>query len=124
MTISRVGLALKRIGDAPADVYLDSAGELSLVHDSQAIGQHARQRLMTFEGEWFLDNKAGVPWIEQVLGFQYDPVLAEAVFKGCLLDTDGVKEITSFSVRFDREFRGLSMFDIDIRTVYDTQVTL
>lgn len=121
MTIERTGLSLKREGNAPADLHLDSKGNLVMVHDAEAVGQHARQRLMTFEGEWFLDRTAGVPWIRDILGGQYDPVLAESVIKAEILDTDGVVEINSFSVRFDRSVRGLSAFDIEVLTEYDEE---
>ena len=124
MTLNRKGLALKRIGTDPADLYLDEQGNLAMVEDAEAVGQHARQRLMTYEGEWFLDNEVGVPWLTNVLGLQYDPVLAESVVKAELLDTDGVEEITSFSVRFSRELRNLSSHDIDVVTDYDKEVSV
>lgn len=117
--LQRIGLSLKREGSAPADLHLDASGNLVMVSNAEAVGQHARQRLMTFEGEWFLDKTAGLPWVRDILGQQYDAVLAESVLKSEILDTDGVTEITSFSVRFDRESRGLSAFDIEVATEYD-----
>ena len=124
MTIQRKGLSLRRDGDQPADLYLDDAGNLAMVFDAEAIGEHARQRLMTHEGEWFLDKDVGVPWISDILGGQYDPVLAESVVKAEILDTDGVTEITSFSVRFDREQRNLSASNIEVSTEYDDEVKI
>lgn len=124
MTLPRVGLALKRIGTAPADVYLDVQGNLALVRDAEAVGQHVRTRLMTYEGEWFLDKEVGVPWIRDILGRAYDPALAEAVLKAEILDTDGVIDISSFSVSFSRTTRGLSAFDIEVNTEYDVEVSV
>lgn len=66
--VSRIGLALRRDGSAPADLYLADDGNLAVVRDAEAIGQHARQRLMAYEGEWFLDKDAGVPWFRDLLG--------------------------------------------------------
>lgn len=120
--VPRIGLALRRDGSAPADLYFDDTGSLAVVRDAEAIGQHARQRLMTYEGEWFLDAEAGVPWVRDILGHQYDPVLAESVLKAEILDTDGVTDITSFSVRFSGELRGLSAFNIEVTTVFDQEV--
>ena len=119
--VSRFGLALRRDGSAPADLYLDDTGNLAVVRDAEAVGQHVRQRLMTYEGEWFLDRTAGVPWVRNILGHQYKPVLAESVLKAEILDTDGVTEINSFSVRFDVEVRGLSAFNIEVLTEYDQE---
>lgn len=122
MTVTRTGLSLKRQGTDPADLHLDSLGNLVLVYDAEAVGQHVRQRLMTYEGEWFLDKEAGVPWMRQILGGQYDAVLAESVLKAEILETEGVTEIDGFSVRFDRASRGLSAFDIIVLTDYDEGV--
>lgn len=125
MTImNRIGLAIQRDGDAPADIYLDSSGSLAVVRDTEAVGQHVRQRLMTHEGEWFLDRTAGLPWVRDILGHQYDPVLAESVIKAEVLDTDGVVEINSFSVRFDAPTRGLGAFNIEVLTVYDKEASV
>ena len=116
---NRSMVALKRIGTAPADAYLDATGNLAMVFDAEAVATHMRCRVMAHEGEWFLDRTAGLPWIRDLLGGQFDPALAEAVIKAEVLDTDGVVEISSFSVKFDRETRGLSGDDIEVYTVYD-----
>lgn len=115
----RVGLA---IDETTNDLRLTADGNLALVQDAEAVGQHARQRLNTHEGEWFLDTTAGVPWLNNILGSGYDPALAEGVVKAEILDTDGVEEITSFSVRFDRSTRGLVIHGVNVRTEYDIEV--
>lgn len=118
--MSRFGLA---IDPETHDLFLE-AGNLAVVRGSEAIGQHVRQRLMTFEGEWFLDTTAGVPWLAQLMGRKYDPALAEAVVKAEILDTDGVVEITSFSVGFDQGVRRLNIRDVEVLTIYDQEVAL
>ena len=103
------------------DLHFDN-GNLVIVRGAEAVGQHVRQRLKTFEGEWFLDTTAGVPWLAQIMGREYDPALAEAVVKAEILDTDAVTEITSFAVGFDRTTRNLQIRDIEVLTAYDTEV--
>lgn len=122
--LNRKGLALKRDGDSPADIYIDDTGNLALVEDAEAVGQHARQRLMTFQGEWFLDKDAGVTWLTEVLGFGYDPIIAEALTKTEILETDGVIDIESFSIRFDQTLRHLKSHNISVTTEYDERVDL
>lgn len=122
--VSRFGLALRRDGSAPADLYLDESGSLAVVRNTEAVGQHVRQRLMTYLGEWFLDRFVGVPWIRDIVGHGYDPVMAESVLKAEILDTDGVTEINSFSVRFDNSTRGLAAYDIDVMTDYDQEASV
>ncbi|MCO6407371.1 hypothetical protein [Hoeflea alexandrii] len=117
MTVyTRVGLDIDQTTN---DLQLAADGNLSLATEAKAVGQHGRQRLQTYSGEWFLDNTAGVPWLDQILGRAYDPALAESVVKSELLDTDGVTEITSFSVSFDKATRGLLIRDVEVLTMFD-----
>jgi len=122
--IERMGLALRRDGDAPADLYLDEDGNLAIVRNAQAVGQHVRQRLMTFHGEWFLDTTVGIRWLRDVLGGNYDPVMAESLVKAEVLATDGVIDISGFSVRFSRVTRGLSAADITVVTEYEEEISV
>lgn len=121
MVATRFGLA---IDQATNDLYLASDGNLATVTDAEAVGQHGRCRIQTFSGEWFLDTSCGVPWLDQILGRGYDPALAEAVVKAELLDTDGIEEISSFSVSFDKTTRGLNIREITAMTMFDEEVTL
>lgn len=117
----RIGLAVDPVTN---DIFLRADGNLAMVNDAEAVGQHARQRLQTYEGEWFLDTVAGVPWLDGILGSSYDPALAESVVKAELLDTEGVTEITSFSVRFTRQSRGLIIDSIEVLTDYDEGISI
>lgn len=112
------------IDPATNDLHLDASNNLATVTGAHAVGQHVRQRLKTFEGEWFLDTTAGVAWIGQLLGQNYDPALAEAVVKAEILDTDGVVEIEGFSVGYNRGKRELKIQDIAVRTIYDETVQI
>ena len=116
-----VGLA---VDPATNDLFLRADGSLAVVTQAEAVGQHVRQRLMTFEGEWFLDTAAGVPWLDRLLGRQYDPALAEAVVKAEIMDTDAVTEITSFGVRFAHDHRNLDIHSVEVLTEYDQEVAV
>lgn len=118
---SRVGLA---IDPTTNDLFLEDNGELAIVHDAEAVGQHVRQRLMTFEGEWFLDNTAGVVWLSKIMGRGYDPALAESVVKAEILDTEGVTSIESFSVSFNKTQRNLEIRSVEVLTDYDERVNV
>lgn len=117
--MNRVGLAIDQTTN---DLQIAADGNLVLVKDAHAVGQHARQRLQTFEGEWFLDGTVGVPWLTQILGKGYDPALSEAVVKATLLATDGVTDITSFAVSFHQPTRGLNIRGVEVKTDYDQVV--
>lgn len=103
------------------DLFLREDGNLAVVTGAEAVGQHGRQRLKSYRGEWFLDVTAGMPWLDQIFGKRYNPALAEAVAKAELLGTDGIVAITSFSVSFLDGPRNLVMKDIQVTTVYDPE---
>lgn len=117
--MNHFGLA---IDPATNDLFLRADKSLAVVKDAEAVAQHVRQRLMTFNGEWFLDTTAGVLWLEQIMGRRYDAALSEAVVKAEILDTHGVTEITSFSVNLDREIRRLNIREIEVHTIYEQEV--
>lgn len=117
----RIGLA---IDPATNDLFLQQDGSLAVVTEAEAVGQHVRQRLKAFAGEWFLDVTAGVPWIRDIFAKQYNPALAEAVVKNEILNTDGVTAINSFSVRFDRNTRGVIITSVTVMTDYDIEVSI
>lgn len=119
--MTHLGLSLD---PATNDLHLDGDGALIVVRDAAAVGQHARQRLMTYRGEWFLDTAAGVPWLSDIMGKAFDAALAEAVVKGEILDTDGVTAIESFSVGFAGKTRALIIKDVSVLTVYDEATSL
>lgn len=106
------------------DLFLDEAGNVATVIGAEAVGQHAKQRLQTFYGEWFLDNTAGVQWLSELFAKEFNPELAEAVVKNEILDTDGVTSIESFSVSFNNHTRNLQIRDVAINTVYEEVVSI
>jgi hypothetical protein len=117
-----VGLGLKANAVGIHDVYLDNTGNLVLARKAEAVGQHVRERLMTYAHEWFLNTDIGVPWLDEIMAQQFNPGLAEAVLKGEVLDTDGVTEIVTFSVNFNKIRRDLMYRDIQVRTEYEQEV--
>ena len=122
--MSHLGLSLAFNAEGIADLHFDANSSLAIVTDAHAVGQHVRQRLKTYHGEWFLDTEAGTPWLEQVLGKGYDPALAEAVIKKRILETHGVAEITALSTKYDRNIRQLTGFSITVLTTYDEEISL
>lgn len=101
------------------DLALDQAGNLKLARDAEAIGQHAKQRLKTFQGEWFLDTAAGVPWMTYVFPRPPSLAIAESIIKREIAQTPGVNAILSFDMRYALDLRGLEVLKTEITTVYD-----
>lgn len=70
----------------------------SIVTDEQVVvGQRLFQNLRTFLGEWFLDNRIGVPYYEIVFEKGVSPDLVNDVFKDAIIKTEGVVELKTFN---------------------------
>jgi hypothetical protein len=85
-------------------------GDLALAYGLEAIAQDVRQALELVRGEWFLDEEAGTPWFQDVLG-QKQPnlAIARASLVSRILGRKGVKELVSFDMSFDSASRALSV---------------
>jgi len=107
------------------DLHLDEAGNLVLAYDNEAIGQHIRQRLMFWRGEWFLDTSIGVDWTRYVLGRPPSEMqIAEAIIKAEIAATPGVAEIVEFDAEYDRASRGLRINRVVVLTTLDDEITI
>lgn len=115
-------------GSPPAarnDLSLDTDGNLRMVHDAEAVGEHARQRLQFYRGEWFLDRSIGIDWFGQVLGFARTRMpVCEAIVKREILRTPGVTGLQALTVRYDGSVRGARVEDVMVATEFDEAVTL
>lgn len=107
---------------ATHDLTTDGAGHLRLARDAEAVGQHAKQRLLMWHGEWFLDTEAGVRWLDYVFPKPPSLAIAEAVVKSAVAATPGVTELLSFAMEYDQASRGLRVLTIEIGTQFDETV--
>lgn len=109
--------------DLPAsfnDWHLEATGNLAVVTDAEAVGQHVRQRIMAWKNEWFLNPDAGIDWTRYILGRPpSEREIAEATIKREILDTPGVVAILEFVSEYDRRSRGLRLTRVVLQTVFD-----
>ncbi len=77
-------------------------GDLVLSAD---VAQAVKIRLLFFQGEWFLNRGAGLPYFEQI--FVKAPNLdhVSSIFRRTIVDTPGVDELTRFLPDFDENTR-------------------
>lgn len=85
------------------DLYL-SNNDLALpvrltASNDESILQHIRIRLRTFLGEWFLDQRVGIPYFEEVFIKNPSSNVVKSLIRRVLLRTPGV--VTVSSVDFD-----------------------
>lgn len=108
-----------------ADMYLDNAtrdivirnGDLYLTSDIdfvETMRQRIRANLLTFLGEWFLDDQnnptVGVPYFQSLFADKIPTIeLAEAIFIKALADIESVTYVESLSFDYDRTTRVLNV---------------
>lgn len=106
------------------DLYLFSDGSLGIAVSNQAIGEHAKQRLNTYLGEWVYDTTVGTPWIQQIFVRPFSPGVANAVIKQRISETPGVTELTEFSLTVDYKTRGVKAVGAKVTTELDGEVSI
>lgn len=84
-------------------------GVANYARDDEATAQAVKTRLLLLLNEWFLDTSAGVPYLQQIMVKPANLPLVEAIVKRTILLTEGVAEIRSFGMTFDRETRRLAI---------------
>ncbi len=94
-------------------------GLASLARNQEATAQRVKTRLYLLRAEWFLDVDAGVPYIQRITVKPTDLFYTESIIKKTVLETEGVSEITSFGMDYNRDTRKL-LVTMTVTTIYGT----
>lgn len=83
--------------------------DLVLIEGAEQVAQHAGIRLRFFYAEWFLDNRLGVPWLEEILIKNPDGRLVDARLKEAIRGTPGVSDLVDFQTNYQAAKRFLDL---------------
>lgn len=83
--------------------------DFQLVDGAEAIRQHVLIRLRFFQGEYFLDQKLGVPYFQQILGKGISLPVVRSLIQETIIETPGINEITSFDLVYNSASRSISI---------------
>jgi hypothetical protein len=75
---------------------------LKILRGDAAIAQKVKQRLRFYQGEWFLDTRLGVPYIQVI--FPTKPVsipALQAIFRRVLLSVPQIVSVQSLDIALD-----------------------
>jgi hypothetical protein len=89
------------------DILLTAAGDYEVIEGRDAIAQHVRIRLQHFLGEWFLDEREGVPYFERILVANPDLVAIREAYRRTIAETPGIASVRDIGLDFDRQTRTL-----------------
>lgn len=92
----------------PYDIDLTSSG-LALVTGDDAIVQHLTIRFGFFRGEWFLDQRVGIPYFTDIL--IKNPNLADVrnLFTQTILTTPGIAALEELKLDLNSQTRVLDL---------------
>jgi hypothetical protein len=85
--------------DADGDILIDADG-LHFVSGLEGVAQLCRIALQLFKEEWFLNQDAGMPWFQEILGEKFNEALVRQRVSETLLKVTGVIAITSLKITF------------------------
>lgn len=102
----------------PIDLLLDENndlvienGDLVLVRGMDAVVQQCRIVLQMFQGEWFLNLDAGIPYFDNILGQKPRVAMAavQIYFNRELLTVDGVDKVLLLETEYTAATRTLTV---------------
>lgn len=82
--------------DANGDYTFGQGQANFFINSAEGVGQRIVTRLLLWEGEWFLDQTAGTPYTQEILGYGQTS-LRDAAIKAVILGTPGVTSIESYN---------------------------
>lgn len=113
------------------DLVLNTSGDLDLVsrrlrlttRGEEALAQKLRVRLSLAQGDWFMDQRVGVPYYTDIMGKQPTGA-AEALLRRVIMTCPGVAALEAFSLTRGADRRARLSFAVrsvtgDIVTIDD-----
>lgn len=74
-----------------------STNDLQLVTGSNEIAQHIRIRLKFFFAEWFLDQRLGIPYIQEILRKSPNQNIVREILVRAIESTPGVEKVLTMT---------------------------
>jgi hypothetical protein len=107
------GTALNRVRDIRFDYKTKQIvlvnGDLTLTYDLDAIRQACELKLNTFQGEWFLNITAGIPWLQSFLIKSPRIDALKQIMRRELEEVPGVNTVTSLDFVWNKGARYLTI---------------
>jgi hypothetical protein len=83
--------------------------EIWLIDSADKVAQQIKINLLSLLGEWFLDSRYGVPYLEEILIKNPRMSSVETILRSHIASVPNVIRITSFGLGWNRQTRVLSV---------------
>jgi hypothetical protein len=98
-----------QLDTATGDLEFSDDNDLILIDGVDAIRQHITIRLQFFQAEWFLDERIGIPYYQEILRKAPDLNVVRSIFREAILTTPGVIAVTDLVTEYDGTTRTLTV---------------
>lgn len=97
--------------------------DLKLTDNETSLTQLLKQELLTFKGDWFLDQDKGLPYYQDILGQRNSIDSVRAIFIEAIKSVSGVKEIVDLELNLNGKDRTLDV-SITVLDEYNNTVNV
>lgn len=104
--------------------------DLEITHDfvlTQSLTEQVEQalgiQLKTLQGEWFLDQRVGIPYFTEILGQKPHKLTLLGIFREAILKVDGVAELTQIDAEYDVRTRAVTL-DFEVKLTDSSKVNM
>ena len=94
-------------------------GAANYAQDAESVAQRVMCRLLSIQANWFLDKGHGLPYLQQIMLKPSNLFLVESLIRRCITETDGVAELLSFNMIYNRQTRKVSI-ESSVKTAFGT----
>jgi hypothetical protein len=85
-------------------------GTIALIDGPEEVAQAIRSRLLFFKGEWFLDQREGTPYYQEILGKKaVDLNVIRTIYRDIISDTPGVDSVLNIDIILDGVTRAATL---------------
>ena len=86
-----------------------TGGNITMLSGVEEIRQKAKIRLQFFKGEWFLDQRVGLPYFQEILEKGTSLTVVSNRLRTAVETTPGIASITYWKADYDGITRSLSV---------------
>lgn len=99
-----------------SDLAMDTFGDIDISRDdlyfvsgADAVAQHQKIRLRFVKGEWFLDQRVGIPYISQIWVKNPNLAAIQSTYRRAIATTPGTETVERIDLQFTASTRELRL---------------
>lgn len=94
----KIALSVDSENPIVGDLYLQNGTIRLTATLLEAVAQELWIRFRFFRGEWFLDDRTGLPYMQSILGKKTPIGIISQIFKNVITTCPGVASLTTFNL--------------------------